>query len=380
MMKSILITGGAGFIGSSLAIKLINENFYVRILDNLSPQIHGKDGSSYTYNIIKDKTEFIKGDVRNRQILGKAIEGINIIVHLAAETGTGQSMYEVSKYFNVNVSGTAHLIDLLTNTKHSVKKIIIASSRAVYGEGKYKCEEHGIVYPDQRLESDMRNGDFECKCPVCKKDVQSLPTDEKSVIHPSSYYGLTKQMQEQMVLLAGKTLNIPAIALRYQNVYGPGQSLNNPYTGILSIFSNLILSGKKINIFEDGLQSRDFVYIDDVVEATYSSIVNESINYGIYNVGTGKPINVLEVVEALSSSYGVEIKKVVSGNFRIGDIRHNYADLTKIKNDLGYFPKVNFNEGIRNFSKWVMQQEINDDSYDSYEKSLYEMKKKGLFK
>jgi dTDP-L-rhamnose 4-epimerase len=377
MNKNVLITGGAGFIGANLSISLIQKGHNVTVLDNLSEQIHGNYEQSPLYILIKDKVNFIKGDVRSKDDWRKAIKGQDIIVHYAAETGTGQSMYEIQKYVDVNIGGTAKMLDILTNEKHQVKKIIIASSRAIYGEGKYRCCDHGVVYPEQRIVDDLLNGDFECKCPFCRKSLEVLPTDENSAIIPSSVYGVTKFQQEQLVMTVCKSLGINAFSFRYQNVYGPGQSLKNPYTGILSIFSNLIRSGKEINIFEDGLESRDFVYIDDVVDATFSGVVNDSINYGIYNVGTGKQINVLQVVEALTSSYGIEINKFISGNFRIGDIRHNYADFTKIKNELGFIPKIEFYEGIKNFTNWVMQQEIN---HDYYQKSLTEMKEKGLLK
>jgi dTDP-L-rhamnose 4-epimerase len=379
LSKKILITGGAGFIGTNLSLRLIEKGHLITVLDNLSEQIHGEDSeSSELYNRIKNKVKFIKGDVRNREDWVKALEGQEVVVHFAAETGTGQSMYEIEKYTDVNIKGTAIFLDILANYKdHRVNKIIIASSRSIYGEGKYECITHGVVYPKERSEKDMLEKDFAVKCPICNSNALLRPTDENSKIHPSSIYGLTKQAQEDMCLIAGKSLNIPVVAFRYQNVYGPGQSLSNPYTGILSIFSTRIKNGNDINIFEDGMESRDFVYIEDVVNATILGIENENANYNIYNVGSGVRTNVLEVAETLVKQYESNVNYSVSGNFRLGDIRDNYADLNKIKNDLGFEPKVSFNEGIIRFCNWVSSQEVQNDAYN---KSINEMKDKGLLK
>ncbi|PCJ97704.1 MAG: epimerase [Flavobacteriaceae bacterium] len=379
MGKNILITGGAGFIGSNLALTLLQKEHKITVLDNLSEQIHGDDPfTSELYNSIEGKVTFIKGDVRNREDWLNALKGQQVVVHFAAETGTGQSMYEIEKYTDVNIKGTSILLDILANDKnHKVEKIIIASSRSIYGEGKYNCNEHGIVYPKERNEKDMLNGDFSVKCPECNEVAALMSTDEGSKIHPSSIYGLTKQAQEEMCMIAGKSLNIPVVAFRYQNVYGPGQSLSNPYTGILSIFSTRIKNGNDINIFEDGEESRDFVYIQDVVDATILGIEKEEANYNIYNVGSGKQTSVLEVTKSLLDEYDSNVKYTISGNFRLGDIRDNYADISKIKRDLNFNPKVTFQEGIKFFSDWVSSQEIKNDSYN---KSLEEMKTKGLLK
>lgn len=378
-MKNILITGGAGFIGSNLALKLIREGYIVTVLDNLSTQIHGSDPekTSTLYQSIAGKVKFIHGTVTSRNDWEKALVGQDAVIHLAAETGTGQSMYEVSRYVDVNIGGTGLMLDYLTNKKHTVKKIVIASSRAIYGEGKYCCSEHGIVYPNVRADKDMSNGDFNSKCPVCNKNVTLLPTTEDSLIHPTSVYGITKQTQEQMVLTVGKSIGIGSVALRYQNVYGPGQSLSNPYTGILSIFSTRIKNGNSITIFEDGAESRDFVYIDDVVNATLLGLEEEVANGQVYNVGTGVNIDVLTVASTLCRKYGKQVDLNVSGNYRLGDIRHNYADISKIQNELGFKPLWDFESGIESFTNWVDNQAIQEDKY---EESILEMKKKGLYK
>jgi dTDP-L-rhamnose 4-epimerase len=378
MNKNVLITGGAGFIGSSIALSLKKKGYTVTVFDNLSKQIHGENPkNSFLFKSIKDKVKFIKGDVRIREDWKDSLKGQDAVIHLAAETGTGQSMYQIHKYSEVNTGGTALLLDILANEKHTIKKIIVASSRAIYGEGRYQCPSHGEVYPLTRNENDLINGIFECKCPHCGNNVELLSTNESSRIEPQSVYGITKYNQEQLVLLAGKSLNIPAIAFRYQNVYGPGQSLSNPYTGILSIFSTQIKNKNDINIFEDGKESRDFVYIDDVVNATILGLENENTNYQSYNVGSGRPVSVLQIAKKLDELYQSKVEVKVTGNFRLGDIRHNYADLTKIKKDLGFLPKYQFEEGITEFVNWVNTQEIKEDRYSN---SVKELKERGLLK
>lgn len=378
-MKKVLITGGAGFIGSNLALKLKNKGYEVVVLDNLSEQIHGKEPEkSYTYSLIKDKVKFIKGNVKDRTAWDEALtDDIDLVIHLAAETGTGQSMYEIEKYVDTNIKGTSILLDKIVNEKLNVKKLIVASSRAIYGEGKFRCTEHGIVYPESRKDEDMKKGDFNVKCPICEKNVKMELTDEESKSHPTSVYGYTKKAQEELSILIGKSINLPVVAFRFQNVYGPGQSLKNPYTGILSIFSTQIKNGNDINIFEDGKETRDFVYIDDVTDAIILSIDNDNANYNVFNVGSNEKLDVLTIANTLKEKYNSNVNIKVSGNYRLGDIKDNQADLTKIHDLLGYVPKVNFKEGISNFVDWVENQEVEEDNY---EKSIEEMKKKGLYK
>ncbi|HEX2683800.1 MAG TPA: NAD-dependent epimerase/dehydratase family protein [Ferruginibacter sp.] len=375
----ILITGGAGFIGSNLALALTNKGHEIVVLDNLSQQIHGDDPASGSplYKSISGKVEFIKGDVTKKEDWEKALPGVDVIVHYAAETGTGQSMYEINRYTNVNIGGTAMMLDLLANNKsYQVKKVVVASSRSIYGEGKYFSEELGVVYPGHRLAKEMSAGDFEVKFPGCTKPLQLLATDEGSKIHPSSVYGITKQNQEQMVLCVCKAIGIDAVAFRYQNVYGPGQSLTNPYTGILSIFSSLILNGKPINIFEDGKESRDFVFISDVVEATILGI-EKAAGWEVFNVGFGEATDVITVAKTLAKKYEADVPLQITGNYRLGDIRHNFADLKKIKGVLGFEPRVDFENGISMFTDWVKMQEVSASKFDD---SIEEMKQKGLFK
>ena len=375
----ILITGGAGFIGSNLALRLLEYGHEVTVFDNLSPQIHGDNPelTSPLYGSIKNKVTFALGNVCDKQALQQVLAEQDAVVHLAAETGTGQSMYEIQRYVDVNIGGTALLLDILANEKTAVKKVVVASSRSIYGEGKYRSAELGIVYPGARNEADMLAGDFELLCPVTQKPLELLPTDEDSKIHPSSVYGITKQNQEQMVLTVCPSIGIAGVALRYQNVYGPGQSLSNPYTGILSIFSTRIKNNNPINIFEDGKESRDFVFINDVVDATILALTKDEANNQVFGIGSGVATDVITVANTLVRSYGIDVPVNVTGQFRLGDIRHNFADLTKAKSLLGYTPKIDFETGIQKFVEWVNQQDIKQDNYDL---SIVEMKKRGLFK
>ena len=380
-MEKILITGGAGFIGSNLALALLKKGHQVTVLDNLSEQIHGKnpEETSPLYLSIKNKVQFIKGTVACRETLQKAVADNTVIVHLAAETGTGQSMYEIQHYTDINIGATALLLDILTNEKHSVKKVVVASSRAIYGEGKYYNKtKNTFVYPLQRTDEDMQKGDFEVKDPQNHSDVLELvATTEDAIIHPTSVYGITKQVQEQLVMTVCPTIDIAGVAFRYQNVYGPGQSLKNPYTGILSIFSTQIKNGNGINIFEDGKETRDFVFISDVVDATVLGIEKETANNQVFNVGTGVATDVITVAKELSNNYGIQVPITISGNYRLGDIRHNYADITKARQLLGFEPKISFKEGLKQFTDWVNTQEVEEDKY---QQSIEEMKAKGLYK
>lgn len=378
-MKNVLVTGGAGFIGSNITLKLLDKGYQVTVLDSLSKQIHGLQPSSTSplYRKIKDKVKFIKGDVCCRDDWEKALDNIDYVIHLAAETGTGQSMYEIKKYVDTNIGGTALLLDILTNTHHHVKRVVVAESRAIYGEGKYRCPLCGDVYPLERKDEDMAKGDFECKCPKCGRNVNLVATTEDSAIHPSSVYGIAKQVQGQLVHLVCKAIGVESVSFRYQNVYGPGQSLSNPYTGILSIFSTQIKNHHGLNIFEDGKETRDFVYIDDVADATILGMEVPEANGHVFNIGTGTAIDVLTVAQTLCDKYKIHVPIKISGNYRLGDIRHNFADISLARKILGFKPKWSFSDGISEFTKWVNEQEIYEDKYEN---SIIEMQKKGLYK
>jgi dTDP-L-rhamnose 4-epimerase len=370
----VLITGGAGFIGSRLAKKLVGQGATVRLLDNLSPQVHG-EGAEYE-PALREIAECLIGDVRDGDALGSALSGQEVVVHLAAETGTGQSMYAVKHYEDVNIGGTALLLDKLVNDpKRTVTKLVVASSRAVYGEGKYQCPTHGTVCPPARSAATMARGEFDPTCPHCHTKLTVVATTEDVPFAPSSFYGLSKQVQEQMVLMFAAALGISGFALRYQNVYGPGQSLSNPYTGILAVFSNLARLGKPINIFEDGTESRDFVYVDDVVDATAACIAPSAQGVHALNVGSGVRTSVLEVAESIVAHFKADVPIRVSGNYRVGDIRHNFADVSALQALTGFTPKWAFRDGLHEFLRWSESFAAADAGF---EKSLAELRDRGL--
>lgn len=370
----ILITGGAGFIGTHLTRHLLRLGHQITVLDNFLPQVHA--GNTSVAKDLEAHVRLVTGDVTDPNVLQNALNDVECVVHLAAETGTGQSMYEVARYERTNLSGTALLYDLLAKTPdHKVQRIVVASSRSIYGEGAYHCEKDGVVYPLSRSSADKQAGHFDPLCPVCGVVCKTIPTPESAPFQPSSFYGLTKQVQEQTVLLFGQVLGIPSFALRYQNVYGPGQSLQNPYTGILAIFSNLARTARTINIFEDGAESRDFVFVEDVVRATAACILKDVKGCHAVNVGSGERTSVFEVAQGVNNFYGGKSNMQTTGAFREGDIRHGMADLNRAQSLLGYHPQWKFTEGLNRFLEWANES---DPTLTGYEESLAEMRKRGL--
>jgi dTDP-L-rhamnose 4-epimerase len=370
----VLVTGGAGFIGTHLCRHLVRESQEVTVLDSFSHQVHG--GAQGLSSDLCPKVKLIKGQVQDRTVLFKALESQDAVIHLAAETGTGQSMYEVERYSAVNISGTSLLMEYLANhPKHGIRKLLLASSRAVYGEGKYNCRKCGEVYPLGRRVEDLKAGRFEPRCPQCQQECSPMASHEDSMLQPSSFYGLTKQVQEQIVSLFGSSLRVPTFVLRYQNVYGPGQSLKNPYTGILAIFANRARADLPINVFEDGLESRDFVYIDDVVSATWCCLTSDLTGAQVLNVGSGLRTSIHEVAQRIVQFFRSRSEIRVSGDFRIGDIRHNYADLRRVGELIGFAPKWAFRNGIEKFLEWVAGQ---PSECGTYEDSIKELKSRGL--
>lgn len=377
--RKVLITGGAGFIGSKVAYGLLRFGCEIIILDNFSPQIHGSKNKLLFEGV--ENIRIVNSDVTNKPILYETLSQVTDVIHLAAETGTGQSMYNISKYVDVNIQSTALICDFLVNSKHSIQTFVVASSRSIYGEGKYFSDKFGAIYPNSRSLNDMSLS-FDCINDYDRSDfIYPVATDENSKLHPSSIYGITKLVQEQLVLLTSKMVGINGFALRYQNVYGPGQSLKNPYTGILSIFTKLALNHKEINVFEDGLESRDFVFVDDVVDATIACLnieIKDKIQVAL-NIGTGKSISVLKVAQDIIRLTNSNSCINISGTFREGDIRHNYADISLASEILNYSPKFNFDAGLEKFIEWVYKNiEDFEDESTSYESSILELKNKGL--
>jgi dTDP-L-rhamnose 4-epimerase len=371
---NILITGGAGFIGTHLSRHLLTLGHEVIVLDNFLPQVHA--GNTEMPPDISPHVRLIKGDVADADAFKAALANTQCVVHLAAETGTGQSMYEVARYERTNLTGTALLYDLLARMPgNRVERIVVASSRSIYGEGAYRCDRDGIVYPTARSSEEKQTGHYDPLCPKCGGDCGTVPTPESAPFQPSSFYGLTKQAQEQTVLLFGQVLKIPSFALRYQNVYGPGQSLQNPYTGILAIFSNLARTGRPIHVFEDGIESRDFVYIDDVVGATAVCVVGNTTGCHAVNIGSGERTGVFDVAQGVNQFYGGQSTVQITGAFREGDIRHGMADLTYARLLLDYNPQWGFRDGLQRFLQWANESA---PSMGGYEKSLSEMRQRGL--
>lgn len=377
-MTRVFITGGAGFIGARLSELLSEQGAEITVFDNLSAQVHGEsDGSpSPTFERAKAVARIIEGDVRDYDALAKAIPGHDAVVHLAAETGTAQSMYAQQHYIDVNISGTVNLLRAINEVaKNSVRRISVASTRAIYGEGQYDDGEL-VICADPRDPARLINGDFEVYSPSTDTPIKPRSTREDCLAKPSSTYAVTKLAQEQLILNYGRASGVDTAALRLQNVYGPGQSLKNPYTGLLSVFSTRILNNKPIMVFEDGLCTRDFVFIDDVANALALATLSEVNGLGIINIGSGYPTTILEAAEILIAELGAGTELKVTGAFRAGDIRHNFANIARAQELLNYQPKLNLAEGISLFSSWVKTQPISEDLFD---KSIAELKARNLF-
>ena len=349
--RTALITGGAGFIGSHTCDALLARGWRVRVLDCLDPQVHGPERRRPAY--LDPRVELLVGDVRIRGDVEQALDGIDAVCHFAAQTGVGQSMYEIHSYCDVNIGGTAMLLDVLANRPHTVQRLILSSSRAVYGEGAYHCPACGTVYPPLRSRQALERGDWQIACPACAGPLQPLPTGEGKPLAPISVYAETKRVQEELVRMFSASYGIPAVILRYFNVYGTRQSLANPYTGIAAIFATRTLAGQPIAIYEDGLQGRDFVNVRDVVQANLLALESRDAAGGTFNVGSGERLTVIDLARHVCRELGAGEDFIHAGQFRIGDIRDCFADLTQSRQLLGYAPAVPFSEGVRELVAWA---------------------------
>jgi dTDP-L-rhamnose 4-epimerase len=328
---------------------------------------------------VDPRAELICADVRDIASHLERIQDCEAVVHLAAETGTGQSMYEVARYTDINAGGTGALLQLVAaGSLPGLRKLVVASSRAIYGEGKYHCARHGVVYPFTRPAEQVADGDYEVHCPQCDGPATSLASDEATPAAPLSIYALTKQYQEQATLIVARSRGLDAVALRFQNVFGPGQSLSNPYTGVLAIFANQARAGAPIVIFEDGHESRDFVYIDDAVESIVRCLQPQRTGQRVLNVGSGRAISILEVARTMNSYFGGRSAVTISGAYRVGDIRHNMADIKRLKEELGFTPRWCFEDGVKQFLQWVDGQHMAVDAPQRYAHSLRELRALGL--
>lgn len=369
--RHILVTGGAGFIGSHLVDGLIEKGYHVRVMDNLYSQIHPSRKLPSYFN---SGAEFFKGDVTKRGDWEKALKGIDAVYHLAAAVGVGQSMYEIEHYVKVNSLGTALFLDYLANRKHSVGKIIVAASMSSYGEGEYMCKVCGRVRPTLRMEEQLRKHDWEIHCPSCGSYPTPIAIHEDAKQFSNSIYAIGKKNQEEMVLNVGRTYSIPAVALRYFNVYGSRQSLSNPYNGVVAIFISRIKNGKPPIINEDGLQTRDFVHVRDVTNANIAVLEDERANYNVYNVGTGKSITIKEVAQTIAQLLGSTIAPDITFKVRKLDVRHCFADISRITTDTGWKPQVHFRNGLSDVIDWGKSQK----AIDHMDYALTQLAKRGL--
>lgn len=367
----VLVTGGAGFIGSHLVDGLIERGYIVRVIDNLFKQIHPTGRLPKYFN---KKAEFMKGDVTKRADWLKALKGMDAIYHLASAVGVGQSMYEIEHYVKVNSLGTALFLDILANTKHTVKKIIVAASMSSYGEGSYQCETCGVVRPPLRPQQQLAQSDWEVHCPFCNKYPKPIPTSEDAKQNSNSIYAISKKNQEEMVINIGLAYEIPAVAMRYFNVFGTRQSLSNPYNGVVAIFMSRIKNNKAPVINEDGGQTRDFVHIKDVTAANIAALESDHANYQIFNVGAGRPITIKEVSEILRRLYRSHVIPEISRKVRKLDVRHCFADTTKLKTLLGWEPSVSFEDGLSGIIEWSRGER----ALDKVDHAMAELEKKGL--
>lgn len=355
----VLVTGGAGFIGSYLVDALLSKGYQVRVFDSLEPQVHGEARRVPPY--LNPTAELVVGDVRDRPALKDALQDVDVIFHYAAAVGVGQSMYQVQRYVDVNTLGGATLLDILANEPHRVRKLIVASSMSTYGEGKYECQACGVMYPQLRPDEQLRQRRWEMLCPECGGEMRPLPTDESKPLYPTSIYAVTKRDHEEMFLCFGRAYEIPTVALRFFNVYGPRQALSNPYTGVAAIFSARLLNRQPPVIYEDGEQSRDFIHVQDVARAGILAMERQDADYEVFNVGTGRSLTILQIAQVLINHLAEgEVEPQIVGQYRRGDIRHCFADIGRIRQKLGFQPQVAFEEGVADLISWVREQEATD--------------------
>jgi dTDP-L-rhamnose 4-epimerase len=369
MKESILITGGGGFIGSHLALELLGHGYQVRVLDCLSPQVH--DGQGHPSYLHPD-AEFLPGDLRDSENVRKALHGIDVVFHLAAAVGVGQSMYQVGHYTSTNNLGTAILLEALL--EKPVQKLVVASSMSIYGEGLYRDAAGILRSPGERPDAQLRVGLWEV-VDERGEPLQPVPTPEAKVASPASIYALSKYDQERMCLIIGHAYNIPTVALRFFNAYGPHQALSNPYTGVMAIFASRLLNGRPPMIFEDGHQKRDFVSVRDVARACRLALETADAVNDVFNVGSGCAYTVREVADQMQRALNrQEIEAEVSGKFRQGDIRHCYADISRAREVLGYEPQVALEEGMSELAGWLEGQ----IARDQLEMASAELARRGL--
>ena len=355
MASRILVTGGAGFIGSHLVARLVDEGAEVVVIDSLEQQVHAGVRPAIPHGVT-----FFEGSVGNRDLVNEALASVDSVVHLAAAVGVGQSMYEIARYVEVNSVATAGFLERLVNASRRPRRLVVASSMSIYGEGEYHCVTHGFVAPRLRPEAQLDQRLWECVCPHCGSQLTPIGTRETKPLIPTSVYAITKRDHEELCHVVGSAYGIPTVALRFFNVYGPGQALSNPYTGVAAIFSSRLLNDKPPLIFEDGKQSRDFIHVSDIVEGIVCALSSDAAVGGSINLGTGRAVSVNEMADLLRDGLGKEIDAEHPGSYRAGDIRHCYADTTLARDLLGFEAKVRLEDGVRELVEWVRSQTASD--------------------
>ncbi len=367
----ILVTGGAGFIGSHLTDALLEEGHQVRVLDSLDPQVHGQSQAWPAY--LSRDAELIQGDVRDGELVAKALQGIEVVYHQAAAVGVGQSMYEIQRYVAVNSLGAAVLLEAVVAGQTQVERLVVASSMSLYGEGAYIDADGEAAFPQLRPDAQLELREWEHH-DAQGRELRPVPTPESKPASPTSVYAVTKRDHEELFLAVGSAYRIPTVALRYFNVYGSRQALSNPYTGVAAIFSARLQNGRPPLVNEDGAQSRDFVHVSDIVQANLLAMRCPAEKGRVYNVGTGCPTSVLQVGELLAERLGLDIPCEVTRRFRAGDIRHCFADITRVREELGYEPRVRFEEGLGELIEFIREQ----SPEDHVEQATEELIKRGL--
>jgi dTDP-L-rhamnose 4-epimerase len=370
--EAVLVTGGAGFIGSHLVDRLVAGGRAVRVLDLLEPQVHG--GSSGYRNV---EAEYLEGSVLDRDLVAAALEGVEAVVHLAAQVGVGQSMYEMARYVRDNCLGTAVLLEAVAERRDAVSSLVVASSMSIYGEGLYACEACGVEDADVvRSVEALSDRRWEPVCSSCGSEAKPMPTPERKRLDCDSVYATTKRDQEELCLVFGRAYGVRTVALRFFNTYGPRQSLSNPYTGVAAIFASRLLNRAAPVVFEDGLQSRDFVHVSDIVRAIELSLNSDRAQNVAFNVGTGAATTVLDVAQALAAGLDVDLAPEIVNRFRQGDIRHCYADISAARDMLGYEPAVSLQDGMKNLVDWIVTD--TPPAEDKTQRSTAELAARGL--
>ena len=356
----VLVTGGAGFIGSHTVDLLVKNGYGVTVLDNLEPQVHHNKRPSY----LNDSVEFVSGDITDKRTWQKVLADVDTVIHLAAMVGVGQSMYQPVRYLSANTIGTANMYEVILENpklKKVIQKIIVASSKSIYGEGAYKCKTHGTIFPYHRPINQLENRDWEVHCDICGEYVTPVGITEEKPVQNLSAYALSKYDTERLAIDFGLALGIPTIAFRYFNAYGPRQSLSNPYTGVVAIFLSRLKNNNSPIVYEDGSQLRDFIYVEDIARANIMALEDEKITSDVFNVGSGIPISLNGILELLSELTGKEkIKPQITEKYRVGDNRHDFSDITKIKKTLNFKPKCEITNGLRKLVEWGETQEAVD--------------------